>query len=66
MLDALRKCTEEGLRVLRAVVLVDREEDGGRGRVEEALARSGADLEVLFTRAAIERTWQAARGPATT
>jgi orotate phosphoribosyltransferase len=66
VLDALRKCTEEGLRVLRAVVLVDREEDGGRGRVEEALARSGADLEVLFTRAAIERTWQAARGPATT
>jgi len=43
-------------------VLVDREEDGGRARVEKALAEVGADFEALFTRSQIERAWQAARG----
>src|SRR6185369_1352546 len=62
LIDAVRKCAEEGLRVLRAVVLVDREEDGGRARVEEALARSGADLTALFKRSELEQTWQSAVG----
>src|SRR5213078_2316053 len=62
LIEAVRKCHAEGLRVLRAVVLVDREEDGGRARVEKALAEVGADFEALFTRSQIERAWQAARG----
>lgn len=62
LIDAVRKCDEEGLRVLRAVVLVDREEDGGRARVEEALARSGADFTALFKRSELEQTWQSGVG----
>jgi orotate phosphoribosyltransferase len=61
LVDAARKCQEEGLRVLRAIVLVDREEDGGRARVEEALAALGADFTALFTRTEIERAWAAER-----
>jgi len=61
VIDAVRKCTEEGLRVLRAVVLVDREEDGGRSRVEKALAEVGAGFDAIFTRSEIERAWQEAR-----
>jgi orotate phosphoribosyltransferase len=58
VIDAVRKCAEEGLRVLRAVVLVDREEDGGRARVEDALAAAGAGFDAVFTRTQLE---QAAR-----
>jgi orotate phosphoribosyltransferase len=61
LVEAVRKCREEGLRVLRGVVLVDREEDGGRARVERALADAGADFDAVFTRTAIERAWRAAR-----
>jgi orotate phosphoribosyltransferase len=61
LIDAVRKCAEEGLRVLRAVVLVDREEDDGRARVERALADAGADFQAVFTRSAIERVRRAAR-----
>jgi len=59
VIEAVRKCREEGLRVLRAVVLVDREEDDGRARVERALTEVGADFRALFTRGQIERAWQA-------
>jgi len=62
LIDAARKCGDEGLRVLAAVVLVDREEDGGRARVEEALATVEARFYALFTRSDLERAWQAARG----
>ena len=58
VVEAVRKCHAEGLRVLRSVVLVDREEDGGRARVEQALGEVGADFEALFTRAQIERAWR--------
>jgi len=58
VIEAVRKCHAEGLRVLRAVVLVDREEDGGRARVEKALGEVGADFEALFTRGQIERAWR--------
>jgi orotate phosphoribosyltransferase len=61
LLDAIGKCQEEGLRVLRALVLVDREEDGGRARVEAAVAAQGADFVALFTRTQLEETWQALR-----
>jgi len=61
LVDAVRKCTEEGLRVVHAVVLVDREEDGGRARVEQALAAHGAGLDALYTRSDLERAWQAGR-----
>ena len=62
LLDAVRKCGEEGLTVLKAIVFVDREEDGGRARVEQALGEIGAGFDALFTRAELERAWQAARG----
>lgn len=62
LVEAVRKCSEEGLRIVKAVVLVDREEDNGRARVEHALAESGAGFAALFTRAELERAWQAARG----
>ena len=58
LIEAVRKCHAEGLHVLRAVVLVDREEDGGRARVEKALGEVGADFEVLFTRGQLERAWR--------
>ena len=61
VINAVRKCAEEGLRVLRAVVLVDRGEDGGRSRVEKTLADVGADFAAIFTRSQIERGWQAQR-----
>jgi orotate phosphoribosyltransferase len=61
IIDAVRKCREEQLRVARAVVLVDREEQGGRAAVERALADVGADLVALFTRADLEAAWQAGR-----
>ncbi len=62
VIEAVKKCREEGLRVLRAVVLVDREEDDGRARVERALAEVGADFAALFTRGELERAWQQTRG----
>jgi orotate phosphoribosyltransferase len=62
LLDAVGKCREEGLEVLRAVVLVDREEEGGRARVESALGRVGADLVALFTRTEVERAWRETTG----
>ena len=58
LVDALRKCGEEGLGVLAGVVLVDRQEDGGRARVEEAFATVGARFHALFMRADLERAWQ--------
>jgi orotate phosphoribosyltransferase len=61
LLDAVSRCQEEGLRVRRAVVLVDRQEDEGRARVESALAPLGADLHALFTHADVERAWEAER-----
>jgi orotate phosphoribosyltransferase len=61
VIDAVRKCREEGLRVLRAVVLVDREEDDGRARVEAALRDTGADFRALFRRSDLEKAWQGSR-----
>jgi len=61
LVDAVRKCVDEGLQVLAAVALVDREEDGGRARVEQTLAALGAHFRAVFTRADLERAWQAAR-----
>src|SRR5262249_53264832 len=58
LVDAARKCTEEGLRVAGAIVLVDREEDDGRARVEGALAASGATFHALFTRTELELAWR--------
>jgi len=61
VIDAVRKCIDEGLRVVHAVVLVDREEDGGRARVEGALREAGAGFDAVFTRTQIERAWKATR-----
>ncbi len=64
LLDAIQKCREEELTVRRAVVLVDREEQGGRAAVEASLREFGADLVTLFTRTDLESSWQAARAAA--
>jgi orotate phosphoribosyltransferase len=61
VIEAVRKCGEEGLRVLHTIVLVDREEDGGRERVEAALRAVGAGFDTVFTRTQIERAWADAR-----
>lgn len=61
LIEAVGKCREEGLRVLHGLVLVDREEDGGRARAAEALAAVGAGFDALFTRAELEAAWQARR-----
>lgn len=61
LVDAIARCGEEELRVVGAVVLVDREEDGGRARVESALAPLGARLHAVFTRTDLERAWTARR-----
>jgi orotate phosphoribosyltransferase len=59
LLDAIARCGEEGLRVLGAVVLVDREEQEGRARVDDALRRLDARFWALFTRTEIEQAWRA-------
>ncbi len=59
LIDAVGKCREEGLRVVHGIVLVDREEDGGRARVTAALDALGAGFEALFTRTDLEEAWQA-------
>jgi orotate phosphoribosyltransferase len=61
LIDAVEKCREEGLRVAHGLVLVDREEDGGRARVEAALAAVGVGFDALFTRSDLEAAWGAAR-----
>src|SRR5207244_2130149 len=61
LIHAVRKCGEEGLRVLGAVALVDREEDDGRARVEAALASLGATFHALFTRTELEYAWRTGR-----
>lgn len=63
LLSAVDKCGEEGLRVRGAIVLVDREEDGGRARVEDALGRIGAEFRALFTRTQLEEAWRVKRRP---
>ncbi len=62
LIEALRKCGEEGLKVVRGVVLVDRQEDNGLARVEEAFRGVGAGFDALYTRAQLEAAWQARRG----
>ena len=47
--------------MLGAVVLVDREEDDGRARVEAALAPLGATFRALFTRTELEYAWRTGR-----
>ena len=47
-IDAIRKCREEGLRVVAVVALVDREEESGRENIIQA---AGPDVPVsaIFT-----------------
>jgi orotate phosphoribosyltransferase len=61
IVDAVRKCREEGLEIVGGVVLVDREEDDGRARVERAFTEVGAPFHALFTRRDLEAAWQARR-----
>jgi orotate phosphoribosyltransferase len=59
LIAAVDKCRQEGLRVVQGIVLVDREENGGRARVAAALEALGASFEALFTRTELEEAWQA-------
>jgi orotate phosphoribosyltransferase len=47
-IDAIRKCREEGLRVVAVVALVDREEESGRENIVQA-AGPGVPVTAVFT-----------------
>jgi len=55
-IDAIRKARAEGLKVVQVLILVDREEAGGIGKICEA---AGSDVPVLalFTKTDIVREW---------
>jgi orotate phosphoribosyltransferase len=61
MLDALRAAREAGLSVRIALVILDRQEQDGRARVEAACREAGAEFVALLTRAEIDEV-RAARG----
>ena len=54
MLDGLRAAKESGLAVRVAVVILDRQEQDGRARVERACAEVGAEFVALLTKADID------------
>jgi len=56
---AVERCRDHGLKVVAAVVLVDRDESGGRARIEAALAPEGGVFTAIFTRADLDRVWKA-------
>jgi orotate phosphoribosyltransferase len=56
---AIERCRDFGLTVVAAIVLVDREEAGGRARIEGALAPDGGVFAAIFTRGDLERARQA-------
>ena len=47
-IDAIEKCRQEGLRIAAVVVLVDRQEEDGRGRIER-VAGDGVPVRAVFT-----------------
>jgi orotate phosphoribosyltransferase len=54
MLDALRAARESGLTVAVAVVILDRQEQDGRGRVEQACREAGAEFVALLTKSDVD------------
>ncbi|HEY8514848.1 MAG TPA: orotate phosphoribosyltransferase [Candidatus Binatia bacterium] len=63
MLDGLRAARESGLEVAVAVVLLDRQEQDGRARVEAACREIGAEFVALLTKSEIDEV-RAARDAA--
>ena len=61
MLDGLRAAKESGLSVSVALVILDRQEQDGRARVEKACAEVGAEFVALLTKADVDAV-RAARG----
>ena len=61
MLDGLRAAKESGLAVRVALVILDRQEQDGRARVEQACAEVGAEFVALLTKADVDAV-RAARG----
>ena len=54
MLDGLRAAKESGLTVAVALVILDRQEQDGRARVEKACAEVGAEFVALLTKADVD------------
>lgn len=61
MLDGLRAAKDSGLAVRVALVILDRQEQDGRARVEQACAEVGAEFVALLTKADVDAV-RAARG----
>lgn len=53
---AITRCRDYGLVVVGAVVLVDRGEEDGRARIQEALGADGS-YAAIFTRGDVEAAW---------
>jgi orotate phosphoribosyltransferase len=58
---AVERCRAFGLHVAAAIVLVDREESGGRARIAAALAAGGGSFAAIFTRSQLDHAWEASR-----
>jgi len=54
MLDGLRAARESGLKVAIALVILDREEQDGRARVEQACREVGAEFVALLTKSDVD------------
>ena len=57
-IQAIEKCREGGLAIVQVLVLVDREEEGGMRRIEEA-AGSGVPVLAMFKRSDVRSAWDA-------
>ena len=61
-IQAIQKCREADLRVVQALVLVDREEEGGLGRIEQE-AGAGVPVLALLKKSDVRRAWEKSHPP---
>ncbi|HXN30230.1 MAG TPA: orotate phosphoribosyltransferase [Polyangiaceae bacterium] len=59
-IDAIRKARADGLDVVQVIVLVDREEEGGLGRIR-AEAGPGVPVAAIFKKSEIRAEWERQR-----
>jgi orotate phosphoribosyltransferase len=57
-IQAIEKCREGGLAIVQVLVLVDREEESGMGRIEQA-AGAGVPVVAMFKKSEVRREWEA-------